>query len=294
VVLVSDGSLIGRYVSTEQAPAQVVLAFYRDLAAGDGAAAAAAVQAPPGLSELTPADAAFQHRLAGPSLPQLVGHVQRHGATALVTVAYPQVEHAPRLVLELRRVRRNALRGPRWQIIGGLPVIVVRAPAFEQRALVDGRPVALSQGVARVVVFPGEVSTALPAAGVAAAVSQTSQVLYDATETVTPAVKQDVESDLLTVLSPRLLASPAVHDAFGGESYTVILDMLGVASDGRALSFAGQVFGATPATASAVFTFVGGASIPSPGEITIGRLVSARSTSRSRLPVLNQSQSRGR
>lgn len=232
--VVLGGRLAARH-RTDADPVRVAAAFFAAVASDEAATAAALTRLPDGIdTRFTEADLSAQGGITRPT----VTAATEHGDRAVVTVGY-QVAGVPGgSDLVLTRTYDGLLHAPTWRIVGGLPVLHIRAAPFETRATVNRRPVALHHGSADVTVLPGIVQVDLPARPPAA--SQASTVAATAAGTVVrlPATldagyRQQLESVIATMVAPTY---GFFRDAADGLQFEV-----GVGGDVTMVAFTGQL-----------------------------------------------------
>lgn len=182
ILLLVEGAFLGARLHTRQGhdtdPERVASAFFTAVSTDHAAAAAALTRFPPDVdTRFTQDDLREQGGITQPTLTRTV----RHGGRATVTVAYTVAGFLVHSDVALARTYEGFLHAPTWRIVGGLPVLHVRAEPFETTAIVDGRRVVLRRGAADVTMLPGVVRVQLPALPPAGAAAVTVSASGDGT-----------------------------------------------------------------------------------------------------------------
>lgn len=239
VLLLVDASVLGARLHARSArdadPARVAAAFF-DAVAGDRAPGAAALtRLPAGVdARFSPADLQAQGGITSPA----VTAVTRHGDRTTVSVTYTLAGLDAHSELVLARSYDGLLHAPTWRIVGGLPVVHVRAAPFEPTATVDGRPVPLRRGSADVTVLPGLVQVRLAAHPPAGdAVSTVSATGNGTLVRFPPTLDNLVEGRLEGLIEAAVLAqAPSDVIPGGPEAFAVFLG-----DDGSTITFRGHI-----------------------------------------------------
>lgn len=239
VLLLVESVVLGERVHAQGGrdadPVRVATGFFTAVQTDQAAAAAALTRLPPGVdARFTQADLRAQGGIARPMVTANV----RRGDRATVTVAYTVAGFVVHSDVVLARTYTGLLRAPTWRIVGGLPVLHLRAAAFETTATVDERPVRLHRGAADVTVLPGVVQVGLPAMRPAAAEATTVSAQSDGQVVRLSAVLDPTDESALE----GLIADAVVNDdpgaVVGGTEYFDIDFRL---DDDATITFHGRV-----------------------------------------------------
>jgi hypothetical protein len=197
VLLLVEAAFLGERLHAQRGldadPVRVASAFFTAVQTDHAGAAAALTRLPASVdARFTPADLRAQGGIDRP----MVTRSTRNGDRATVSVAYTVAGFLVHSDVVLARTYDGFLHTPTWRIVGGLPVVHVRAAPFETTSSVDGRRVALHRGSADVTVFPGIVQVSLAAFPPAASTTNTVSATGEGTVVRFPAIL-DTETELL-------------------------------------------------------------------------------------------------
>lgn len=197
VLLLVDGVVLGERIQAQHGrdadPGRVATAFFTAVASDHATQAADLTRFPDADTRFTAADLRAE---GGISRPTLTG-IARRGDRGTVSVSYTVGGSVAHSDLVLARTYTGVLHDPTWRIVGGLPVVQVRAATFETTCYVNGRKLLLQHGAADVTVFPGLVTVRLPAHLPAGPAAQTVPATAGGTVTRLPAMLDaDLQSDL--------------------------------------------------------------------------------------------------
>lgn len=216
-------------------PVRVATDFFSAVANDDAVTAGALTRLPAGIdTRFAPEDLRAQ---GGITLPTVTGS-SRHDDRATVTVTYTLAGLPARSDLVLARTYDGFVRAPTWRIVGGLPVLHIRAAAFEREATVDGREILLRHGAADVTVLPGLVTISLPAIVDAAAAATTISATADGSVVRLPATLDPTLADELQGTISGAVVDKYPGAQVGGTAHQHFDFQIG---DDATVSFQGQV-----------------------------------------------------
>lgn len=277
VLLLVESVFLGERIHAQHGrdadPVRVATAFFDAVQTDHAAAAAELTRLPTDVdTRFTQTDLTAQGGIARPTVTTVV----RRGDRATVTVAYTVAGFAVHSDVVLARTYTGLLHDPTWRIVGGLPVVHVRAAPFETTAFVNDRRVVLRQGSADVTVLPGLVQVrlaALPPAG--SSVQTVSATGKGALARFPATLDVELEFQLYTTITEATNAQdPAAGLDFSG---TPDLDVR-LSDDASRVTFNGRLTGPTrydPATGepvSAPGPAVSGSATFADGQFTVTAL----------------------
>lgn len=273
VVAVVLGERLHALHGSDADPARVTTAFFTAVESDHATVAAALTRLPAGVeTRFTQADLRAE---GGIVRPMVTGTV-RHGGRATVTVAYTVAGFVAHSDVVLARTYTAFLHAPTWRIVGGLPVVRVRAAPFETAAQVNGRLVVLHHGAADVTVLPGVVQVRLAAFPPAGDSIQTVSATADGPVVrFPPTLDVQLEFQLYTSITEAANEQdPATAFDYGG---TPDLDIR-LSDDARRVTFSGHLPGptrndpTTGAKVSAPGPSVSGTATYAAGQFTVTEL----------------------
>lgn len=239
VLLLVEAVFLGERVHAQHSrdadPVRVATAFFTAVASDDAATAGALTRLPADTdTRFTPADLRAQ---GGISRPLVTGST-RHEDRATVRVTYTVAGLPAHSDLVLARSYDGFLHAPTWRIVGGLPVLHIRAAPFEKSASVGQRPVPLHQGAADVTVFPGVLTVEVSATPPAASAVQTLAATEDGSVVQIPATLDAAyQQQLIATITESVKAAGLLRFPLSGSSQ---LDAT-VGEDGRTVTFTGSL-----------------------------------------------------
>ncbi|HEY5336457.1 MAG TPA: hypothetical protein VIJ71_10630 [Mycobacteriales bacterium] len=239
VLLLVEGVVLGERIHAQRSrdadPVRVASAFFAAVASDDAATAAALTRFPAGVdTRFTSADL----RAQGGIIRSTVTRSARDGDRATISVKYVLAGLDAHSDLLLARSYQGFLHAPTWRIVGGLPVLHIRAAPFEPEATVDGRELLLKRGTADVTVLPGlvtitlqAIASAAPAATTIAADAEGRVVSLPAT--LDPALAAELENMIGVAVDSKYPGTDV-----GGTDYFDVGFQIG---DDGTVTFHGQV-----------------------------------------------------